>query len=145
MEFRAAKPMDATGIVALGLEALRMDADPLLVISEERVCRVTRECISNPGDFVWVAVQDGKIVASVAAMVTDMLFHERRQANVIQFYSQVPGAGMPLLRELVKWYRSRPVLKLLLFTLEHRADPRIGKLLRRLGLQVELPVYALTR
>ena len=141
MQIRRATPSDVEAIVSLGLEALRTDPYPNLVISEDKVRAFTRLCISAPSDFVWVAEKDGEVVASVAAVVTDMTFYERKQASVVQFYSRAPGAGMPLLRELMRWVRGRRAIKMVVFTLEHRADPRIGKLLTRLGLGTELPIY----
>ena len=51
------------------------------------------------------------------------------------------GGGGFLIRRLVKWFRERPILKLCVFTLESGADPKIGKLLVKLGLKRELPNY----
>ena len=138
---RKAGPADIDGVTALGLEALENDPYEGLLIDPARVRAVAMEGITAPSNFCWVCEEDGEIVGAVTAIVTDMLFYERKQANVVQFYCKAPGEGAKLLRELMSWARGRPVIKAVLFTLEHRADPRIGKLLTRLGLEVELPVY----
>ena len=84
---------------------------------------------------------DGAIVGSVLAIVTPIMFYERKQATVVQFYCKAPGYGVKLLRQLLAWCQGRRIIRMVVFTLEVRADPRIGKLLRRLGLTSELPVY----
>ena len=141
INIRKATPDDIEGIVALGLEALAKDAYPNLVVSKVKVFSLATEIISSASNFAYVAVKDGIIVGAVCALVHTMLFYERSQASVVQFYCKSPGAGVKLLRELMKWVDSRPVIKMVCFTLEAKADPRIGKLLTRLGLNEELPVY----
>ena len=117
------------------------DPYPNLVIDKEKVRAVALECVSSASNFAWVTEVDGKVVAAVSAFVTDMLFYERKQANVVQFYTTCPNAGLPLIREFLRWARSRRVIKMICFTLEIQADPRIGKLLSRLGLKSELPIF----
>ncbi len=138
---RPATPYDLNAIVGLGLKALEAGAYPGLVISTEKVRSVALDCISSPKNFAWVAEEDGEVVAAVSAIVHDMMFHERKQASVVQFYTRKPNAGLPLIREFLKWARGRRVIKAICFTLECDADPRIGKMLERLGLKKELPVY----
>ena len=138
---RKAVPDDIEGITQLGLEALEIDAYENLIISRVKVFSLATECVSSSNNFAWVAEKDGEIVGVVGALVHPMLFYERSQASVVQFYCNSPGDGIKLLRELMKWFDSRPVVKMICFTLELKADPRIGKLLNRLGLNEELPVY----
>lgn len=117
------------------------DPYPNLVIDKEKVRAMAIECVSSSSNFSWVTEIDGKVVAAVSAFVSDMMFYERKQANVVQFYSTVPNAGLPLIREFLRWARSRRIIKMICFTLECKADPRIGTLLSKLGLKSELPVY----
>ncbi len=138
---RKATPSDIKGIVALGLASLEKDAYENLLISPDRVMAIAQECVSATCNFSWVAEKDGEIVGAVCAIVTDMLFYERKQASVIQFFCEEPGDEVKLLREFMKWCESRPAIKMVCFTLEYNADPRIGLLLKRLGLTQELPVY----
>lgn len=139
---RPAKPSDINAIYELGLVALNDDPIEELVISPDRVMAAAKETVSSPQHFSWVAEVDGEVRGAVIAMSCDMTFYERKQASVIMFYCRsAPGEGIKLLRELMSWYQSRSVLKMLEFTLEIGADPRIGKLLRRLGLFTALPIY----
>tara|TARA_R100001198_G_C5173309_1_gene173128 strand:+ start:224 stop:664 length:441 start_codon:yes stop_codon:yes gene_type:complete len=141
---RKAKPSDVPEVVRLGLEALKRDAYENLRISETKVVDMAKECISAPCHFCWVAEKDSKIVGAVSAMVHPMAFYERSQASVVQFYCEDPGQGVKLIREFLAWAKSRPAIKMVCFTLECKADKRIGKLLSRLGLENELPVYMST-
>ena len=138
---RKAKPSDVPAVVKLGIEALNMDPYDNLRIDEDKATAIATECISAPCNFCWVAENDGEVLGAVTALVHPMAFYERSQATVIQFYCKDPGQGIKLIRELLNWVATRPAIKMVCFTLECRADPRIGKLLKRLGLQDELPVY----
>ena len=138
---RKATPSDLSDVVRLGIEALNIDPYEQLRICEDKVKQLATECISAPCNFCWVAEKDGEIVGAVSALVHPMAFYERSQASVIQFYCTSPGLGIKLIRELLSWVATRPAIKMVCFTLECRADPRIGKLLKRLGLQNELPIY----
>lgn len=138
---RQAKPDDIDSVFKLGCEALNLDPYPGLEVSRVKVFSAATECISSASHFSWVAEKDGIIVGAVSALVHPIMFYEKSQASVVQFYCTEPGGGIKLLRELMKWVERRPVIKMVCFTLEVRADPRIGKLLNRLGLTGELPVY----
>ena len=138
---RKATQDDIPSVVELGMEALTKTTYPGLEISRMKVYAMAVECISSERNFGYVSEKDGKIVAAVGALVHPMLFHERQQASVVQFYSTSPGEGIKLMRELMSWCKSRTGIKMVCFTLEDKADPRIGKVLSRLGLQTELPVY----
>ncbi len=141
MIIRRANTNDIPALVSLGIEALETDPYENLVISREKVEAMALELVTGAGNVSFVAEKDGEVVAAVSALVHEMAFYERKQASVVQFYTREPGAGLPLIREFLKWARSRRIIKMIVFTLEVQADPRIGKLLKRLGLSNELPVY----
>ena len=141
MIIRAAKPDDIDAITDLGLEALTVNAYPNLVIDPDKVRAMATECVSAASNFAWVAEKDGKVVAAVSVLVMDFAFHERKHATVVQFYTREPNAGLPLLRKFLSWAEGRRSIKMITFTLECNADPRIGKMLKRLGLNEELPIY----
>lgn len=138
---RKATPSDIAAVADLGIEALKIDKYDKLIIDREKVVAVARECISSSNNFCWVVEKDSEIVGAVTALVHPMAFYERSQATVVQFYCKESGQGIKLIREFLKWAKSRPAIKMVCFTLECKADPRIGKLLERLGLNNELPVY----
>lgn len=140
MAIRAAKPSDIDAVYRLGLNALESDPFDGLLIDKNKVRQTALACVSSAKNFCMVSEVDGEIVAAVSAIVHQMMFYERQQASVVQFYAEKPGEGVKLIRELFGWWKSRPGIKMLCFTIECGADPRIIKLLQRLGCKQELPV-----
>ena len=138
---RKAVPQDIPGILDLGVEALERDPHEGLVISRRQMFDIARECVSSASNFAWVVEKEGVLVGAVLALSQPMSFYERNMATVVQFYCKEPGYGIKLLREFLSWARSRRAIKMIVVCLEHRADPRIGDMLVRLGLEKEMPVY----
>jgi hypothetical protein len=138
---RPAAPKDIDIIVELGIESLRNDAYDNLIIDREKVKDVAIECVSSASHFAWVSEIDGKVVGAVLAMAFPMQFYERKQCSVVMFYCRVPRSGGFLIRKLLRWYKSRPMLKMLEFTLERNMDPKIARFLEKLGIEPELPVH----
>ena len=138
---RKAVPDDVLAIVELGEEAININPYEGLVPCPIKMMSMAVECVSSANNFAMVVECDGEIVGAVCALVHPMMFYKKSQASVLQFYCKKIGYGVKLLRELMNWVESRPVIKMVCFTLENKADPRIGRLLRRLGLNEELPVY----
>lgn len=138
---RKAVPDDIHAVTDFGVEVLNLDPYENLAISRVKVYSMVTECISSSSNFAWLAEKDGKIVGAVGALVHPMMFYEGSQATVVQFFCTSPGDGIKLLRKFMSWVESRRAIKMTCFSLEVNADPRIGKLLNRLGLSSELPVY----
>jgi hypothetical protein len=138
---RKATPADIPAIVELGLEAMNKDAYTNLVISQEGVETMVRECVSAAKHFCWVAQVDGAIGGALTAMVSPLILYERNYANVLMWYCKIPGDGAALMRQFLQWVRSRPSIKMIQYTGERNADPRVGKLAARLGLNHQLPLY----
>ena len=141
MLIRSATPSDLKSVVRLGIQGLESTGYKHMIIDRDKVEKVAIECISSPTNFCWVAEHDGEVVAAVSALVFDLMFYQRKQCNVVQFWSNYPGAGIKLIREFLKWARGRRAIKMIIFTLEANVDPRIGKLLKREGLVSEMPIY----
>ncbi len=130
----------------MALQALNEDPYPHMVIDRAKVERTVRFVVSSAKHFAWVAEVNGEVKGVVGAVVDECMFYERKQATVIQFYArEAPGEGVKLIRQFLKWARSRPAIKMIVFTLEGNADPRIGKMLSRMGLRTALPIYLESR
>lgn len=132
IEYRSAKLLDIPGIVDLAVESVSVDPLPV-TISRTAMRETLQEVIGKPAHFCWVAMKDGKVVASVAAMSSFGFWFERQQVSVLLYYTRVAGACLPLLREFARWVKSRPVIKLAVFELEPGADKRLARTLARLG------------
>lgn len=129
---RPAKHSDLPAIVSICVEAVGRSPTPLKV-SVPAMRETLRTLIGNPGQFVWVAEDGGVVVAAVAASVGPGLWFTRAQCSVLLYFTRVPGMGLALIRELVRWIRSRPVIKAAVFELEPESDPRLSTFLRRIG------------
>lgn len=128
---RKAKLEDVPAIVDIAVESVSRDPLPVK-IDRDAMADTARTCL-NPAHFMWVAEQDGKVVASVAACVQPSFWYQKLQCSVLLYYTQVPGAGLPLLREFARWVKSRSAIKVAVFELEPGADARLVKFLKRLG------------
>lgn len=133
--YRRAKVSDIPAIVDIAVESV--SRDPLPVKIDRKAMADTAQVCLNPAHFMWVAEQDGRVVAAVAACVQPSFWFERLQASVLLYYSRVPGAGLPLMRELARWVKSRSAIKLAVMELEPGVDPRLVKFLRRVGFSRE--------
>lgn len=128
---RKAKLEDVPAIVDIAVESVSRDPLPVK-INREAMADTARTCL-NPAHFMWVAEQDGKVVASVAACVQESFWFSKLQCSVLLYYTRVPGAGILLLREFARWVKSRSAIKVAVLELEPGADPRLVKFLNRLG------------
>lgn len=141
---RRARADDIPQIVELAVEAVSREPWPVR-ISRAGMADMAREVITSAEHFCWVTERDSRITACVAALTQDGWWHERKTCSVLMFYTRTPGDGIGLLREFARWVRGRPAIKVALFSLEHNADPRIGKLLARLGFTWNFPQYVYVR
>jgi len=134
---------DSKQILPLAIEALERDAYENLLISPDKIKAMILEIVSSKRHFGMVSVdEEGNIQGVVAAVVNDLAFYERKQASVVMYYCKRPGDGIKMLRKLMRWIEARPIIRLVEFTMEACTDPRVPKLLKRLGLVNEsLPTY----
>lgn len=131
MQYRKATMQDIPAIVDIAVESVSIDPLPVK-IDRDAMADTVRTCL-NPAHFVWVAEHGGKVVAAVVACVQQGFWFHKMQCSVLLYYTRVPGAGAPLLREFARWVKSRSAIKLAVFELEPNADPRLVKFLSRLG------------
>ena len=132
---RRARLEDVEAIVDIAVESVSHDPLPVK-IDRQAMADTARTCL-NPAHFMWVAEEDGKVVASVAACVQPSFWFQKLQCSVLLYYTRVPGAGMPLIREFVRWVKSRSAIKVAVLELEPGVDPRLVKFLKRMGFERE--------
>ena len=129
---RKAKPQDLDSIVSIAVESVSQNPIPVR-IDRQAMKETARECL-GPQHFCWVSEIDGEVVAAVAACSQPSFWYERQQCSVLLYYTRVPGEGVKLLREFMKWVKSRPAIKVAVMELEPETDPRLIKFLNRIGL-----------
>lgn len=135
MIFRKANVNDIAAIVDIAVESVSRDPLPVR-IDRAAMADTAKECL-GPAHFVWVAEDEGKVVAAMGACVQPGFWFERLQCSVLLYYSRVPGAGLPLLREFARWVKSRPAIKLAIIELEPGVDPRLVRFFKRVGFSRE--------
>jgi hypothetical protein len=132
---RKARIDDIPAIVDIAVESV--SRNPLPVKLDRQAMAATARTCMNPAHFSWVTEQEGQVVAAMGACVQPSFWFERLQCSVLLYYSRVPGAGMPLIRQFARWVRSRPAIKVAVLELEPDADPRLVKFLKRVGFDRE--------
>jgi len=131
---------DINDITRLGIEALGRDRPKKLLISRDKVREMAYKCVIDDKNFAMVSEHEGEVMGAVVALVHQMLFFERSQCSVVMYYCKQPGEGLEMLRQLMRWAKAKPVIKMVEFTLEREDNERVKKLLTRLGLTESLPV-----
>jgi hypothetical protein len=131
MIFRKATLHDIPAIVDIAVESV--SRDPLPVRIDRVAMADTAKVCLGPAHFMWVAEDGGEVVAAVAACSQPSFWFERLQCSVLLYYTRMPGAGLPLIREFAKWVKGRPAIKLAIVELEPSTDPRLVKYFKRLG------------
>lgn len=144
---RKAALTDVPAITRLAIEAVSRQPLDGLRISSERIGAAAKSVITRPDCFCWVAVDAaGEVQGCVAAECMPGFWFERQQCSVLMFYCRLPGEGIRLLREFARWVKSRPAIKLAVFSVEPDENAeRIGKLLTRLGFGLRTTNYSFVR
>lgn len=122
---------DINAIVDIAVESV--SRDPLPVKIDREAMADTARTALNPAHFLWVAEEDGKVVAAMGAVVQPSFWFTKLQCSVLLYYTRVAGAGLPLIREFTKWVKSRPAIKMAIIELEPGVDPRLVRFFKRVG------------
>lgn len=139
--YRQARTKDIPAIVAFAHKGLETNPLPGMRVDRAKVYKAAKYVVETPRQFAMVASHDGKIVGSLCAVVDDCDWYERKQASVLQYWSEYPGAGIGLLRAFRDWAKLQPAIKALVVMVEHGSDPRIPRVLERVGFRVTSPAY----
>lgn len=91
--------------------------------------------ISSASDFALVYEHEGTIRAVLLAFVGNNLWAERKFANVVLWWSDMPGKGVVLLRQFKLWVTSRRVVRIAGFSPDINLDQRVYTLFTLLGFE----------
>lgn len=139
---RPATTADVPAIVDLAVESVSVNPLPVR-LDRQAMGDTARALIIGNQHFSWVSVKGGRVVGAVGACVQPGFWFQRSQASVLMFFAH--AGGIELLRELARWVRARPTIKVAVFSLEPGMDPRIGHLLSRLGFGRQSIAYTYVR
>jgi len=133
---RRATVADIPAIVDIAIESVSQNPIPVKICRQAMI-DTAKEAVGNNAHFVWVSEIEGEVVGAVCAVSQPSFWFERQQASVLLYYTKVPGEGIKLIRKMIEWAKSRPVIKVLVMELEPETDPRLIKILKRMGLSRE--------
>jgi len=131
MIYRKATMSDVPSIVDIAVESV--SKNPLPVTIDRKAMEETARACLNPAHFMWVAESEGRVVAAFAAVAQQSFWYTRLQCSVLLYYTRVPGAGLPLIRQFARWVKSRPAIKVAVVELEPDVDPRLVGFFKRIG------------
>jgi hypothetical protein len=137
------KPDEYQQVADFAIEGMRCDLYPGLRLQRAKVDHVVQHFGASQSDFHQIAVDGGRVVAALAAAVSDMLFFERSEAHVVMCRSVMPGVGRKLIAALRAWADADMRIRRVQFPQEFHADPRARRMLARYGFtqQVTTCVY----
>lgn len=140
---RPAKPADVSIIVELAVESVNINPIPV-VIDKQSMADQAKACMA-PQNFMRVIERDGVVVGAWAAVVHDSFWHERKVCSVLLHYAREPGAWVAMAREFYKWVSGRGGIRVAVIELEPESDPRMVRLLKRIGFDRESTNVAFVR
>lgn len=137
---------DLDAIVGLGERALARSPHPGLSVDPEKLRALASHCLTGqyrltgPRTYAQVAfheVAPETLVAACLAIADEMACYRGGEVTVVQFYSEAPGAGLGLVRNVMRWAQSDRWVQAIAFEPLSVHDHRTVELLRLLGLQHE--------
>jgi hypothetical protein len=142
---RAATFADIPAIAALAIKVLESNERPGMVVSHDKVLRTVRACVGSARNFACVSEQDGVVVGALGALVSPDPFHFGHQCSILMWYSP-DGEGIAMIKTLKRWLdTSTKDILFVDYTCEPGGDPRIEKLIQRLGFKERIPMYIMAR
>lgn len=132
MIHRQATAADVDSIVEIAVASVSINPMPVR-IDRGAMRETALSMIGQPQHFVWVTEREGKVVACVGACTQPSFWFQRQQCSVLLYFSLVPGAGLPLIREFARWVKARAVIKVAVIELEPEVEPRLVEFFKRLG------------
>jgi len=132
MILRPAVPSDRAMILAAA-ERLAKVLYPKLEVDFPKMAAGISEAVSSANNFCWIAEKDGALGAVLLAMVAQNNWAKKRFCSVLLWVSDIPGAGVKLLRKFREWIRGRKGVKVAGFAPDTDTDPRIWQLVERVG------------
>lgn len=128
---RKAKPSDIPAVIDIAVDSVSRNPFPFK-IDRESMTETMREAL-GPAHFAWVSEEDGRVVAAFGAMVNRSFWHEKLACSVLLYHTLKPGHGVPLIRKFAQWVKDRPAIKVAVIEFEPDVDPRLVKMMKRLG------------
>jgi len=109
------------------------DVEHLPVLADSaKIKKLITESISTKSNFCHVSVEDGVVTGAVVAIGQQGMWFERRHLHILYLSTSTKGAGIALLRELLRWSRDRRAIKVV--TADFLVPPKMTNMLTRVGM-----------
>lgn len=138
---RKPEPADIDALAEVCLQALRAERMGDIQPSMSKIKAMVAMGSSGDEHFTRIVEVDGVVVGAFCVMVHEGIWFDGLQASLLINWVKVPGEGIKIIREFLRWAKDNPKIKLIAFSTDPDADPRLGKLLKRLGLDIVCPNY----
>ena len=100
---------------------------------KDKIWEGLTEAISAKRHFAWVAVVKKKVTGVILALTNDNLWAQRMNSNVVAWVANTPGTGTSLMRQFIKWVKSRRAIRVAGMAIDCEVDDRVWALAQRLG------------
>jgi len=102
---------------------------------KDKIWEGLTEAISAKRHFTWVATVGKKVTGVILALTNDNLWAQRMNSNVVAWVANTPGSGAALMRQFIKWVKSRRAIKVAGMAIDCEVDDRVWPLAQRLGFE----------
>lgn len=121
-------------MVDFAIEGMNLGAHPGLRVSREKIRAIVGHFVNSDTDFHLVAFDGKRIVGGIAAVVSEMMFFERREAHVVLCQARgIYGVGRQLAQALRAWADNDTWIRQVQWPEEMGARPGFARLLSRYG------------
>lgn len=121
--YRRLTDADIDAVTDFATEGLDPGRFPL-VFSRAKTRSVVEHFSRSTTDFHLVAFDSGRVVGAIAAVVSEMPFFERCEAQIFMLYATVPGVGLKLMRALLGFVNDSLFIRRVVWAQNPDSDPR---------------------
>ena len=133
IEYRKAIDTDVDALASLARDGLHAAEAFPLHIDMHKIRQTICSFVQMPGHFQLAAFDQGRPVAAIAMYVSEMPFFERAEGTVMMCYSIRPGAGMQLVREMMRFVAADIRIRRVMWSMNEGADRLSAMIARRFG------------
>jgi hypothetical protein len=135
--YRRIVPQDVPRVTDLALRALASSGEYPLHPSRPKVERMVGHFAVDRASFGMAAfTEDNLPVAAIALYVLESPFYERHEGHVVMCWSEDPGTGMRLIRQMMDWVKADIRVRRVIWAMNesdgvHSVAHRFGELVKR--------------
>lgn len=139
---RPATLADVNAIIDMAMLATREYSE--LKPDGKKIRGIITMAISSAQHFCWVSERDSKVAGALVAVSSDNLWAQRKNCIVALWTTVVVGDGRRMMKEFLKWVDTRRIIRVAgIVPDNNRTDPRVWKLMERLGFRKHGGAYLL--